>query len=80
MLAVNYLKNRRREFSHICPRITIVIIYTCNRIVYNLNVYAGPWDGSENQCLRTLHVQDQQVHGGVAHGHQQAVQGEALHL
>ncbi len=51
-----------------------------NRIVYNLDVYVGPRDGSENQCLRALHVQDQQVHGGVAHGHQQAVQGEALHL
>ena len=47
---------------------------------YNLNIHTGPGYSPQDKGLRPLHIQDQEVHGGAAQGHQQAVQGEALQL
>jgi hypothetical protein len=46
----------------------------------DLDIHAGPGDCTEDEGLRPLQVQYQQVYPRVTHGHQQAVQGEALHL
>jgi hypothetical protein len=46
----------------------------------DLDVHFVPGNILEDHVLRPLHVQDEEVHCGIAKGQKQAVQGKALDL
>jgi len=50
------------------------------KVQTDLDVHFVPGNILEDHVLRPLHVQDEEVHRGIAQGQQEAVQGKALDL
>ncbi len=50
------------------------------KVQTDLNVHFVPWNILEDHVLRPFHVQDEEVHRGIAQGQEEAVQGKALDL